>query len=410
MSWRVRPRGIRLGQCLAVAGLLAVAGCGTTGRAAARKAPAATGAGTVFRACDFAAAGASAGVLPPRLVSLSAVAGTRQGWAAGQCYTGQSGELFASYLLRFSGRYWAAAAPVGPGIQIDGVSAVSGDTAWVWGTDQVGGPPYLGWVSGGAVRQVRPALLSGVKVLFMASAGASDTWLAGAHRGWPGHYRGLVIARWNGTSWRRLPVPPGARAIWGLATSGPAGAWAVVSKGFTTGTWLARWNGTAWTTMYAPPAGLSRANAQPDALSVASSGSRAWVVFNEVSTADPEGHAGPAPQAFSQYFDGHAWRPIPVPAGVSTLTGAIASGAGAWAIANFGTARARVVYSRLGGSWRPAPSTAAGPGCGPGPSALSAASPDYVIAISASLSVGCERSLGSVYDRGRWLPVTRAPG
>ena len=198
VGWSGCGRRIRWGACTAVFMLLAAAGC----------APSTAGAQPVPGAACGSAPGPSAGsALPFGLIDVSAVPATRQAWAlAGRPAGRFTAPERGNYLLHFSGLNWTKVITFRRDIELKGVSAVSATAAWVWG-DQGRGEywpsyrPYLALVSGGAVRPMRAALLSGVYVASIASDGTADTWLAGGARDLQGRFRG----RW----WRGGMAPRG---------------------------------------------------------------------------------------------------------------------------------------------------------------------------------------------------------
>jgi hypothetical protein len=388
--------------CLAVAALLAGAGC-------AAGSPYAAGAGG---GCGSAPRAVPVAALPPRLLAVSAAPGTRQAWALGERYSPARG--FADYLVHFSGLAWATADTFGPeahrgSVSLAGVSAISGGAAWVWGSYQPGPDPlntrpFLALVSGGAVHQVRAALLGDVYVWALASDGTADTWLVGGARSSTGRFLGVVAARWDGTSWHQVRAPQGVDGLTSLSTPGRTDAWVAQAR-----SGLLRWNGAAWSMSYQAPASLTTAGAAPAGMVVAASSGQAWVVYNQLSTNDPESGPGPPARAHSAYFDGHAWHTVPVPSRFSELTAVTMAGPDAWAIGD--ADMPRILHSRMGGGWctEPALPLPRNRGCSPRPSALSAASPRYVIVVSSSTSVGCHRSLAYVYDGRRWQSVNPAP-
>jgi hypothetical protein len=319
--------------------------------------------------------------LPPRLLAVSAVPGTRQAWALGERFASPD---FIGYLVHVSGLNWATDVTFRPDIHLEGVSAVSGSSTWVWGYEQPGSSwtserPYLALVSGGVVRQEQPALLKDVYVGVMASDGSSDTFLVGGARDARGRSRGLVAARWDGTSWHRIPAPEAAGAITSLSISGSSDVWLPTALGGGK-IGLLHWNGTSWSLSYTPPRAVYRANTQPAWVTVSSSGSQVQAAYNSVSDTDPESSPGPRSEPFTAYFDGSAWQTFRGPSGFSDLTDITVAGHSAWAI-----------------------------GCMPSPSVISAASPAYVVAVSSSTAVGCGRSFAYVFNGRDWRSVNSRP-
>jgi len=201
---------------------------------------------------------------------VSAAPGTRQAWALGQFVMPAQGLVF--YLVHFSGLYWAKGVTFAPEFQLDGVSAVSGNVAWLWGYDQPGADftsdmPFLARMSDGVVRQVHQAFLKNVYVWALASDGAAEAWLVGGARDRHGRFEGVVAARWDGTSWHQVPAPAGVAGsasdgLMSLSISGRSDAW-VVSRPVPVKPRLLHWDGMTWSRSYTPPASLSRSGSVP---------------------------------------------------------------------------------------------------------------------------------------------------
>ncbi len=388
------------------AGLAAFALLTGTGCAAAAPGVAiATNSGS----CGSAPSTTALAPLPPQLLGVSAVPGTRQAWALGRRFTGHE---VIGFLVHFSGLNWAKAVTFQPDIHLEGLSAVSGSSAWVWGFQQPGSSwtserPYLALVSGGVVRQQQLTWLHDVYVYVgvMASDGSSDTFLVGGARKANGRSAGLVVALWDGTSWHKIPDPSAAGLLTSLSTSGPSDAWLPTLPDGKVG--LLHWNGTAWSMSYSAPAAVYRANTQPGGVVVASSAGHVEAVYNSVSNNDPENGPGPASRPFLAYFDGNAWQTFRGPSGFSDFTDITMSGQDTWAIAQpSGQTAGTILYSRVPGRWcvqhLPKPHRR---GCDPWPSAISAASPTYVVAVSNSTAVGCQ--FAYVFNGRDWRSVSR---
>ncbi len=399
MGLAARGRRARWAACLAVLVLPGGAGCahGSPG----------TVAGGV---CSSAPGTAAAGGRPPQLMSVSAAPGTRQAWALGQFVMPAQGLVF--YLVHFSGLYWAKAVTFAPEFQLDGVSAVSGNVAWLWGYDQPGADftsdrPFLARMSDGVVRQVHQAFLKNVYVWALASDGSAEAWLVGGARDRHGRFEGVVAARWDGTSWHQVPAPAGVAGsasdgLTSLSISGRSDAW-VVSRPVPVKPRLLHWDGMTWSRSYAPPASLSRSGSVPSGMSVASSPGHAWVVYGEgVDNSGSSAPVGPPPRPFSAYFDGSTWRRYVVPTGFSSLTGVAMAGGDAWALGKLHNDNPEILYSHQGSGWcvQPLPRPHH-PGCNPASSSISAASPTYVIAVSLCYAY--------VYDGHRWRSVSPRP-
>jgi hypothetical protein len=329
------------------------------------------------------------------------VKGTRQAWAVGDLLATPGG-LHRGYLLRLRGLDWVKVASFRPWVHLDGVSAMSASSAWVWGTG------YLALVSGGVVRRLQAPWLKGLYIMAVVSDGAADTWLVGNLKSWP------LAEHWDGRSWHRIALPAGASFALGspmsLSTDGSASAWMVLdpNKGPAQQRVL-HWNGISWAWSYAPPTRLyeeSKYGSGPDQLSVAASAGRAWVVYTEERAPNnviPDGgSANEYPSAMlSAYFDGRRWTPVHVPGTVRILRDVAMSGPNAWAIAYYSP---MLLCSYLGGSWRVLRLPLRDSSCRGGPN-IAAISPPYVVETDIGRSAGCARAYGFVYDGRRWRPV-----
>jgi hypothetical protein len=381
--------------------VLAAAGCGPGSLDAA-------GPGGRDPGCGSAPAAAGS-PLPVSLEAASAVQGTRQAWVI----AGRRDDPFeaGSYLLRVSGTSWTRAATFGRDVHLAGVSAVSGNAAWVWGDEGRGDAwntfrPFLALVSGGVITRPLTGLPTGLYIGQMASSGATGTWLAGIVKDQHGR-RLPVVARWDGSSWHRIPAPPRAHATFSLSVAGPSGLWAAVSPGFDVDPWLAHWSGSAWSTSYTPPAGLAVGGRVPLEMTAASSSAQAWVAFTEAGTNSGSDGSNPPPRDYSAHYDGTAWRMVAVPATVDGVREITMSGGDAWAISEYRDISG-VLFSYQGSAWC-TQRLPRGRHRACMPTSISAASPTYVIAVTGRSSGQCQLSYGYVYDGHRWRPLTARP-
>ena len=85
--------------------------------------------------------------------------------------------------------------------------------------------------------------------LGVSASSARSAWAVGG--GFSGLDGAIMIERWNGTSWRVVPMPASSGNLDGVSI-GPSGqAWAVgqtlaASEAEGTQTLILRWDGTAW--------------------------------------------------------------------------------------------------------------------------------------------------------------------
>ncbi len=228
---------------------------------------------------------------------------------------------------------------------------------------------------------------------------------APAAHGWPAAHAGGT-ARTCGWWWRGGTA--GARAVWSLSASGPADAWAAASAGFAVNPWLVHWDGTAWSRVYRPPASLATAGRVPLDMAGASSPDRAWVAYSEAGTNSGSDSHNPPPRIYTAYFDGSTWRMVPVPPVVEEgLAGVAMSGGDAWAISAYQNVGG-ILFSRLGSDWR-VQALPHGRHRACIPTSVSAGSPSYVIAVTASSSGQCRLSYAYVCDGHRWLSANPHP-
>jgi hypothetical protein len=137
----------------------------------------------------------------------------------------------------------------------------------------------------------------------VAPTSASDAWAIG-YTG-PRTYKTL-IARWNGTSWARVPSPSPARhdVLFGVAATSVRSAWAVGVAdnpgSLRSKTLILRWTGRAWTRVPSPAPG---AGGTLNAVATTSA-RNAWTV----------GFTG-SNQSLLLHWNGAAWTHVTSPAG-----------------------------------------------------------------------------------------------
>lgn len=156
-----------------------------------------------------------------------------------------------------------------------------------------------------------PAL--GPSILFaVSSAGPRNVWAAGATFA-PGRARPLLL-RWDGTSWRRQPLPWAGRHVEldEVVATGPSSVWAVASgQQRYAGVKIAgsilveHWDGVRWREV-PPPFGPA------DFISGfgATSGSDAWAVGSYAQGGNSFARYS---HALAAHWDGHTWQLLSVP-------------------------------------------------------------------------------------------------
>jgi hypothetical protein len=171
-------------------------------------------------------------------------------WAAGQYFA--SGE-YRPWILHWNGVAWSVVdgVPDPSGEEfLYGIDGTSAGDVWVAGTSSASGD--AGAVlfhrdGGGWSRADLPRLPSQPRLHDVAVA-ASDRAFAVGHGG----NGALALAlRWNGTAWRKMPVPDGPLSLGGVEASTARDVVAIAGTATGDGL-LLRWNGTTWRRMSVP--------------------------------------------------------------------------------------------------------------------------------------------------------------
>jgi hypothetical protein len=162
----------------------------------------------------------------------------------------------------------------------------------------------------------------------------SNAWAVGE-----GLSAALLVLRWNGRSWTKVPAPsPGTLLNYlnGVSAVSAADVWAVgayqdsrVAKTLTL-----RWNGTRWTRVPSPSFGGTGTSGSRLASVSATSATDAWAVG---SYAKPG--AGPMSQALILHWNGRTWTKVPAPS-PGTLSNSLlgvtsVSASDAWAVGSY---------------------------------------------------------------------------
>ena len=242
------------------------------------------------------------------------------------------------------------------------VAAVSARSAWAVGYS--GGCNLLAcktliarwngtaWKRVASPRQGRSGVLYGI-----AATSARNAWAVGdtgsVFGGIPEVRRSLIL-RWNGTAWIRVPCPsPGRGALlYAVAATSARNAWAV---GYTNGIsssrpLIVRWNGAAWTRVPAPNPGGGTFLTDV----VATSASNAWAVGFTVRGVG---------QPLILRWNGAAWKRVPIPSLRSDqLEGVAATSArNAWAVGvTVGGVGRPLILRWNGTSWKVVPAPRVG--------------------------------------------------
>ena len=249
------------------------------------------------------------------------------------------------------------------GYRLNSVAALSDASAWATGLTNQATLHVLRW-DGQTWRQV--PVRGGGDFNGVAALSAANAWAVGYG---PGGTQAL-IEHWNGTAWRPVATPRavGPAILHAVDAVSPDDVWAVGGTTNPTGqAVILHWNGTAWTRVSSRP--------QPGVSSelngvAAVSASNAWAVGD----ANTKTHGIP----LIEHWNGTTWRPVPSPAlrfgGV--LAGVAATSAtNAWAVGvRYGRATGGLIEHWNGTAWTLARSPALASGGLTGVTALSGTS------------------------------------
>jgi hypothetical protein len=220
-------------------------------------------------------------------------------WAVG---SGGNGETIA---LHWNGKSWKRVRSPNPGTSfLNGVVTTSNNNAWAVGTD--GGScsctkALIERWNGKTWKVVFNGLSSFQTFLTgVAASSASNAWAVGLTHA---TVNIAALMHWNGKSWKRVTkgagfgTANGASTVFGVATTSAKNAWAVGSRG---GTKIMRFNGASWKSVPLP--------AEPGLVSslaavAARSASNAWAVGSYTDGADN-------PHAVILHWNGKSWKRV----------------------------------------------------------------------------------------------------
>jgi hypothetical protein len=240
---------------------------------------------------------------------------------------------------------------------LDSVAATSPRNAWAVGQ---AGPAFSSkpktliarWDGTAWKRVASPTPASGGSLYAVTVTAGHRGWAVGESGSATGTNTKTLILRWNGTSWKQVPspTPAGGATLYGVAVTSARSAWAVGWAYRGQKTLILHWNGTTWSRAPSPtPAGGAILTGV-----AATSASSAWAV----------GYASFNPNAKTLIlrWNGTTWRrvPSPDPAGSSALYGVAATSASSvWAAgcSACGSLKPKTLIVRLNGTtWRRVPS------------------------------------------------------
>ena len=175
---------------------------------------------------------------------------------------------------------------------------------------------------------------------------ASDAWAVGSFENLAAGAWRVLTAHWDGTSWTRVPSPPGGShqgsAMYAVSAASATDVWAVGATEspdcFTQRTLIVHWDGTSWTREPSPsPNGGCDQTQLTDVSAV--SATDAWAV----GVVDD----GQAQKSYILHWDGTSWTRMPGPdpwTAVNLYSVSAVSATDAWAVGDY--------LNRAGGGWR----------------------------------------------------------
>jgi len=315
---------------------------------------------------------------------------------------------------------WAGVQPPNPGglnDVLEGVTVQSGCDAWAVGNyrdsaNTVYRSLIVRW-NGSSWQQVKSpnpnAATSDNEFFGVTATSPRDAWAVGLTQQMPSEVSSVLIARWNGHSWRQQPSPslPSDGALFSVTAFSTRDAWAVGSA--FPGTLIEHWNGTRW----------SIARIQGPSL-------RGGVLAGVAATSPRDAWAagivgGSLSHTLLVHWNGKTWRRVPSPdpagpAGINIVRGIAATApANAWAV---GVDRPGAHYRTMilhwnGTAWKVVPSpNPAGPAAENVLFAVTAASSNDAWAVGDTFTESGHRGLLVLHWNGRtWhnVPVASTP-
>lgn len=284
---------------------------------------------------------------------LHAIAASSPGnaWALGETCppTGSSRQM--PVILHWNSRAWRQVpSPVPPGASLSSVSVTSPANAWVVGryfasANRSPGstrPIALHW-NGSAWRRVPLPVPAGAaaELTGVSATSASNAWAVGgfASRG-TDPAAGFVL-HWDGSSWSQVPsAPASAGGPIAVAATATDYAWLADSAAGSETAWpggrvAGLWNGREWTTVPIPLVQTHSEGRGGQVSALAVSGHAAWMAGDYCTTPTSCGNGQLLP--FLLRWTGDAWQLTPPPGNSIVIFGlAMTSPANAWAVGNKG--------------------------------------------------------------------------
>ncbi len=202
-------------------------------------------------------------------------------WAVGYYHKGTA---YQTLIARWNGTIWAQLPSPNPGGStrhnlLQGVTAISASNAWAVG-DYSNGTAYQTLIArwnGTTWKRVPSPNPGGStrhnQLLGVTAISASNAWAVGYYDTGTSHQ--TLIAHWNGTTWTQVPSPnpsPTFNALHGVVAISSTNAWAVgqYDKDTVSQTLIVHWNGSTWTQVPSPNLGVSAFLRGVDATSASS--------------------------------------------------------------------------------------------------------------------------------------------
>lgn len=284
----------------------------------------------------------------PAGTELTAVAASSPGnaWALGQTWhTGSTRSM--PVILRWNGRAWRQVpSPAPPGAFLNAVSVTSPANAWVVGlyfasaNRSTGStrPIALHW-NGSTWRRVPLPVPAGaaVELTGVSATSASNAWAVGGFESNQGYLRAGFVLHWDGSSWTQVPsVPAHAGGPIAVAAAATDYAWLADSATGSEFTWpggrvAGLWNGHDWTTVPIPLVQTHEEGRGGDVRALAAAGHAAWMAGDYCTTTTACGNGQLLPLLLR--WTGGAWQSTPLPGNSIGIFGlAVTSPANAWAV------------------------------------------------------------------------------
>ena len=167
------------------------------------------------------------------------------------------GVLWTGSLSAASMAASGASPSVPSGVQVEDVSAITSNDAWVVGTDSRGRPAMLHWDGSGLTALRSPA--GAGELLGVSAVSSTDVWAVGGTVPGNGPGSRTLVMHWNGTQWIVVPSPtPGSQdtELTGVRALSDHDVWAVGEQNSRAQprAVVLRWNGERWSQLRVPAA------------------------------------------------------------------------------------------------------------------------------------------------------------